>query len=209
MIEITRSSSLRRTIVKTSCTGPDAPEASKAVTPYPAHLKLSANSALSLVLTTWTTTWPKANFCSMRTPRKFPKANPPAKARKQPGLVRCCITWAMANSQMLTSKKPSKGARTFHPRAMKIVRTVDRVTTMVSARNTKAGKLRTAGTMGLSGRVTRSSPHQVGFWNRTGENGPYRDDEENPYNDKSFRVQDQGSGVRGQESANRRLEMGA
>src|SRR5947207_14456631 len=116
----------------------------------------------------------------MRTPRKFPKAKPPAKAKKQPGLVKCCMTCAMANSQMLTSKKPSKGARTFHPRAMKIVRTVERVTTTVSARNTKAGKLRTAGTVGLSGRVTGSSPHQVGLWNRTGDHGPDGDDEDSP-----------------------------
>src|SRR5260370_15912886 len=61
------------------------------------------------------------------------------------------------------------------------------------------------------------------FRNRSGEDGTYGDDEESPYNDKSFRVQDQGrgvrdqgsgirnqgSGVRGQGSADRRLEMGA
>src|SRR5437899_13098182 len=60
----------------------------------------------------------------------------------------------MANSQMLTSKKPRKGARTFHPRAIKIVRIVASVTTVVSAKKTRAGKLKTLGTMELSSRVT-------------------------------------------------------
>src|SRR5260370_37455323 len=46
------------------------------------------------------------------------------------------------------------------------------------------------------------------FWNRTGDNDPYGDDEENPYSDKSFRVQDQGSGVRDQESGVRSQQIG-
>jgi len=41
---------------------------------------------------------------------------------------------------MLTSKKPKKGARLFHPRATKMVRTVLRVTTQVSAKKTRTGR---------------------------------------------------------------------
>src|SRR5438105_4062274 len=45
----------------------------------------------------------------------------------------------MANSQIDTSKNPSSGASTFIPRATKMVRRVDRVTTHTSARKMNAG----------------------------------------------------------------------
>src|SRR5260370_26350591 len=51
----------------------------------------------------------------------------------------------MANNQMLTSKKPSKGAKLFHPRDTKIARTVDSVTTHVSAKKTSSGKVEIKG----------------------------------------------------------------
>jgi hypothetical protein len=43
---------------------------------------------------------------------------------------------------MLTSKKPSKGAKLFHPLATKMVRTVDSVTTQVSAKKTNSGRVK-------------------------------------------------------------------
>src|SRR5262245_28689052 len=45
----------------------------------------------------------------------------------------------MANSQIDTSKNPSAGAKRRMPRAMKMVRRVDRVTTTTSATKMKAG----------------------------------------------------------------------
>src|SRR5438132_13391824 len=85
----------------------------------------------------------------------------------------------MANSQMLTSKKPSNVARIFHPREINIVRIVASVTTIVSAKKTRAGKLKIVGTMELSSRVTGSSPHRK-CDNRPGENGTFGHDEEAP-----------------------------
>src|SRR5437667_5606912 len=94
----------------------------------------------------------------------------------------------MANSQMLTSKKPSNGARTFHPRAIKIVRIVTSVTTIVSAKKTRVGKLKMVGTMELSSRVTGSSPHRK-CDNRPSEDGAFGHDEEDPYSGKLVGIQ--------------------
>src|SRR5438132_1457420 len=44
------------------------------------------------------------------------------------------MTWPMANSHRPTSKKPITGASTLRPRAMKMMRSVERVTTHTSAR---------------------------------------------------------------------------
>src|SRR5437763_473863 len=51
------------------------------------------------------------------------------------------MTMPMANSQMLTSKKPRNAAAALRPRAMKMVRTVDMVTTQVSATKTSSGSI--------------------------------------------------------------------
>lgn len=49
------------------------------------------------------------------------------------------MIWPMANSQMLTSKKPSVDANPFIPRDTKMIRMVDSVTTVTSAANTTTG----------------------------------------------------------------------
>src|SRR6516165_10572801 len=50
------------------------------------------------------------------------------------------MTWPMAKSQMVTSKKPTMGARSFLPRDKKMMRSVNSVTTLNSAKKTRIGK---------------------------------------------------------------------
>jgi len=50
------------------------------------------------------------------------------------------MIWPMANSQMLTSKKPMAEASTFWPRPRQMMRTVLSVTTHNSAVKTSAGR---------------------------------------------------------------------
>src|SRR5438874_9934146 len=57
------------------------------------------------------------------------------------------MIWPMANSQILTSKKPRSGARTFMPLAIKMIRIVLRVTTHSSATKTSRGRVEILGTM--------------------------------------------------------------
>src|SRR4051812_47604608 len=68
------------------------------------------------------------------------------------------MIWPMANSQMLTSKNPRKAARARIPRATKIVRIVDSVTTHVSAKNTTTGNAYGKAARELIERVTTGPP---------------------------------------------------
>ncbi len=86
-----------------------------------------------------TPTLPIANFSSRRMPKKLPSVKPPAKAAEQRQSLRFFITSPMANSQMLTSNAPKSGARNFMPRATKMVRMVESVTTQTSAAKINKG----------------------------------------------------------------------
>src|SRR5437868_1364831 len=50
------------------------------------------------------------------------------------------MIWPMAKSQMLISKKPSREASSLIPRETKMIRTVESVTTQISARKTSKGR---------------------------------------------------------------------
>src|SRR5947209_12458086 len=65
----------------------------------------------------------------------------------------------MAKSQMLTSKKPRQAAGTLRPRARKMVRTVARVTTHVSARKTTAARAGRATANELNAKSKALPPH--------------------------------------------------
>src|SRR5438093_10111168 len=60
----------------------------------------------------------------------------------------------MANSQMLTSKNPRTGARTFLPRATKMIRMVPSVTTHSSATKTSTGRAEKLNPMRPKSQVT-------------------------------------------------------
>src|SRR5436305_15139908 len=70
------------------------------------------------------------------------------------------MIWPMANSQMLTSKNPSSGARVFMPRDTKIVFMVASVTTHNSATKTSRGSRDDAGAVPSANRVTGPPPQQ-------------------------------------------------
>src|SRR5205807_10002781 len=75
-------------------------------------------------------------------PRKLPMVNPAAKATKQVQSLRFCITLPMANSQMVISKVPRIDARTLRPRDTEMIRTVEMVTTHVSATKMTSGRMK-------------------------------------------------------------------
>ena len=98
---------------------------------------------------------PSANFFSMSRPRKLPSVKPRAKAMAQLALSRFCMTLVIAKSQVSTSKNPNTGASTLFPRETKMVRSVLRVTTHISARKITRGSNDTinfsvSGTIALS-----------------------------------------------------------
>src|SRR5262245_25007669 len=77
----------------------------------------------------------------------------------------------MAKSQMETSKNPTTGASTFMPREMKMMRSVERVTTHNSAKKTKIGNQRKLGSQDATNEAIGNTLLEKPV-RRTGATGP-------------------------------------